>query len=236
MMGDVLTLQALYGVNTTATSGDDIYSLEDYVINLKNVWDSGGVDLLDFSSADYNLKIDLRDGHFSSLAADGLLNFSISYNTIIENLIAGAGSDTIQGNGVGNNINSGKGDDTIYGNGGDDVINAGAGKDLIITEGRFASVDGGAGTDTLQLGDGRIDLRGAGISNVEVLDLANNKAQMISINPDQLFAFTQIDGDASDLIDSSAFRQIGTEGSYSIYQWLTHPEDTIKIDSDIVVV
>ena len=236
MMGDVLTLQALYGVNTTATSGDDIYSLEDYVINLKNVWDSGGVDLLDFSSADYNLKIDLRDGHFSSLAADGLLNFSISYNTIIENLIAGAGSDTIQGNGVGNNINSGKGDDTIYGNGGDDVINAGAGKDLIITEGRFASVDGGAGTDTLQLGDGRIDLRGAGISNVEVLDLANNKAQMISINPDQLFAFTQIDGDASDLIDSSAFRQIGTEGSYSIYQWLTHPEDTVKIDSDIVVV
>ena len=236
MMGDVLTLQALYGVNSSASAGSNIYFLEDYVGSLKNVWDAGGTDLLDFSTPEYNLKIDLRDGHFSSLGADGLLNFSISYNTVIENLITGGGGDTIQGNGVGNNINSGKGDDTIYGNGGDDVINAGAGKDLIITEGRFGSVDGGAGTDTLRLGEGRINLTGASISNVEVLDLVNNKAQMISLNPDQLFSFTQIDGDSSDLIDTSAFRLVGSEGAYSIYQWLTNLGDTVKIDSDIVVV
>ncbi|MEN9361676.1 MAG: hypothetical protein RL095_3211 [Verrucomicrobiota bacterium] len=234
-MGDILSLQAYYGVNQSVQT-NDVYSSAKILNAAQTIWDGGGIDLFDFHDVDNNSKIDLRDGHFSSINADGLLHFAIAYNTVIENVITGAGSDTIHGNGVGNNIATGKGDDTIYGHGGDDIINAGAGKDLIVTEGVFGSVDGGDGVDTLRLGDGRINLLDSAIVNVEILDLVNDKAQMISLSTDQLFSLTQIDGDAVDLIDGSGFRLLTVEGDYNVYQRLTDSDDTVRVHRDIVLV
>jgi len=230
---DIKKFQEYYGVNSTYKSGNDFYYYDDIANNVMTIWDAGGSDTIDASKSLTDVTIDLRPGFFSSIG--GTHNLGIAYDCDIENAIGGLGNDTLYGNGAGNNLSGGKGDDTIYGKSGD-VMDGGAGKDLFITDGLFGSVDGGDGTDTLRLGEGRLNLTGTNVSGVEILDLADSKAQFVALNPDQLFSFIQIDGDSSDLIDSSAIRLIGTEGSYSIYQWLTHPEDTIKIDSDIVVV
>ncbi len=230
---DIKKFQEYYGVNNSYKSGNDFYYYNEINGNVMTIWDGGGSDTIDASKALSDSVIDLRPGFFSSIG--GTNNLGIAYDCDIENVIGGSGNDTIYGNGSANNLSGGKGDDTIYGNIGD-VMDGGAGKDLFITDGVFGSVTGGDGTDTLRLGEGRLNLTGTNISGVEILDLADSKAQFVALNADQLFAFAQIDGDASDLIDSSAFRLVGTQGEYSIYQWLNNSGDTIRIDSDIVLV
>jgi Peptidase M10 serralysin C terminal/Cadherin-like len=230
---DIKKFQEYYGVNNSYKTGNDFYYYDDISGNVMTIWDGGGSDTIDASKGLSDSVIDLRPGFFSSIG--GTNNLGIAYDCDIENVIGGSGNDTIYGNGSANNLSGGKGDDTIYGNIGD-VMDGGAGKDLFITDGVFGSVTGGDGTDTLRLGEGRLNLTGTNISGVEILDLADSKAQFVALNADQLFAFAQIDGDASDLIDSSAFRLVGTQGEYSIYQWLNNSGDTIRIDSDIVLV
>ena len=63
----------------------------------------------------------------------------------IENVIGGAGNDTINGDGNNNVLTGGAGNDTLIGNGGNDTLNGGAGND---------TMNGGAGNDTMLGGVG----------------------------------------------------------------------------------
>jgi Ca2+-binding RTX toxin-like protein len=63
----------------------------------------------------------------------------------IENVIGGAGNDTISGDVNNNVLTGGAGDDTLNGNGGNDTLNGGAGND---------TMNGGAGNDTMLGGVG----------------------------------------------------------------------------------
>ncbi|MDX4950222.1 M10 family metallopeptidase C-terminal domain-containing protein [Proteus mirabilis] len=145
MLADILLLQYLYGENMTTRLENNIYgfnsntgraayslkSIEDKLVSC--IWDSGGIDTLDFSLYTANQRIDLNEGSFSDIG--GLRsNISIAYNTIIENAIGGKGHDTLIGNRFDNNLKGGDGNDLCYGGPGNDVIYGGRGNDVLFGE------------------------------------------------------------------------------------------------------
>jgi Ca2+-binding RTX toxin-like protein len=112
---------------------------------------------IDFYAADQQLA-DLS-ARYPTLAAElatrfgqnqtytGTQNLGIAYGTVIENVRAGSGADTIVGNAADNDLSGGDGSDSISGGEGADWIDGGAGAN---------SLDGGAGVDTLSYGTSRV--------------------------------------------------------------------------------
>lgn len=90
-----------------------------------------GIDTLDVSSWSFDYVVNLETGE-TNYTGESFVNF--------ENLVAGAGNDTLQGSTDANLIRGGAGDDTITGRGGNDTVEGGAGAD---------DLNGGAGIDTL---------------------------------------------------------------------------------------
>ena len=170
MLVDILLLQYLYGENMTtrlenntygfhSNTGRAAYSLnniEDKLVSC--IWDSGGIDTLDFSLYTVNQVINLNEGCFSDIG--GLRsNISIAYKTIIENAIGGKGDDTLIGNPFDNNLIGGDGNDLFYGGDGNDLFYGGSGNDVIYGE---------LGNDVLYGDDGDdmlIDYYGANMLN-----------------------------------------------------------------------
>ena len=170
MLVDILLLQYLYGPNMTTRLENNTYgfhsntgraayslkSIEDKLVSC--IWDSGGIDTLDFSLYTVNQVINLNEGCFSDIG--GLRsNISIAYNTIIENAIGGKGDDTLIGNPFDNNLIGGDGNDLFYGGDGNDLFYGGSGNDVIYGE---------LGNDVLYGGDGDdmlIDYYGANMLN-----------------------------------------------------------------------
>ena len=69
------------------------------------IWDAGGTDTIDGSGYGSALKIDLRDGRFSSLGQKD--NLAIAYGVIIENAAGGSGNDKLIGNKWSNALSGG---------------------------------------------------------------------------------------------------------------------------------
>jgi Ca2+-binding RTX toxin-like protein len=132
---DIAALQWLYGANTTHADGDDIYALP---TSLRSIWDTGGVDRIDFSDAAHDAVIDLRA---ATLAVEdgggGFLSYirtpeasrtivtggyTIAHGVTIENATGGAGNDLINGNASANLIQGGLGNDSIFAGAGNDTI------------------------------------------------------------------------------------------------------------------
>ena len=144
---DIAAIQYLYGVNTSVRSGNDTYTQND-----RFIWDGGGIDTLDVSTATAAATLDLRDGaqqwigtKSDSILADG--QFYINNGTQIENAIGTALNDYIRGN---------EGVNTLTGGAGNDTLDGGAGNDILI---------GGTGNDTYYVGtsDKITEIAGEGI-------------------------------------------------------------------------
>ena len=73
---------------------------------------------------------------------------------VADNLLGGAGNDTINGASGGDTINGGTGNDELNGGAGNDTIDGGAGNDAIDGGTGADSIDGGTGSDTITLGAG----------------------------------------------------------------------------------
>lgn len=135
-------------------AGDDTFQ-EESANSGADVFIGGtGTDTVDYSSRTGDITVTM-DG---TAADDGEAGEGDDVQDDVEDLICGAGNDTVTGNdqantiegGSGNDIISGgDGDDTLYGDVGNDTINGDAGDDL---------VDGGTGTDTLDCGAGQGDI------------------------------------------------------------------------------
>jgi methionine-rich copper-binding protein CopC len=152
MLNDVMALQAIYGASTTTRTGDTVYgfssnvtgamaSLLDFTVNLNpilTIFDSGGNDTLNLSGWSTKSIINLEAGAFTS-ANSMTNNIAIAYGVVIENAVAGSGSDSLTGNSAANRLDGGSGNDTISGGAGNDTLIGGSGND---------SIDGGSGDDT----------------------------------------------------------------------------------------
>jgi serralysin len=148
MEGDIVAMQALYGLSTTTRTGDTIYGFGTnagvpvfdpslYPSAALTIFDNGGNDTIDYHSSSANQRIDLNPEAFSSVM--GLVgNLMIARGVTIENAIGGSGNDTLVGNDVANQLFGNAGNDSLDGNAGDDTLTGGAGSDTFL----FASGDG----------------------------------------------------------------------------------------------
>ncbi|NET64686.1 MAG: matrixin family metalloprotease, partial [Moorea sp. SIO1G6] len=188
---DIRAVQYLYGAKTF-NSGNTNYQF-DTVYGHSNgyyayrgsktkpmklsLWDSAGVDTLDFS------KLAARSsGYYFDIREGGILTTrdsynsttyqprdnrndtsslrykttrygtSIAYGAIIENVVGSSSNDTIIGNNSANNLKGGDGNDRLYGNAGNDYLKGGSGNDYL---------DGGTGSDRLYGGTGNDNLYGS---------------------------------------------------------------------------
>jgi hypothetical protein len=139
-VADIIAISNLYGLSTTTRTGDTTYGFnntsgrEAYDAVLRpnvayTVFDSGGIDTLDYSGFGTNQLIDLNAEAFSNVGSL-VGNVAIARGTVIENAFGGSGNDTLRGNSA---------DNVLRGNGGFDSLQGGAGSD---------SLFGGDGTDT----------------------------------------------------------------------------------------
>ncbi len=179
MMADLIAIQNLYGVSTTTRAGNTVYGFNSNAGNSiynaaifnnvsYTVFDSGGVDTLDFSGFTQVQKISLLAETFSNVG--GLVgNIGIGRGVIVENAIGGSNNDTITGNAANNLLQGNAGNDTLDGVRGNDTIQGGAGNDLVYARNGTSIIDGGLGIDTL-------DARFHGDVQVSVIDLSKNSA------------------------------------------------------------
>ncbi|EXI67473.1 MAG: Serralysin C precursor [Candidatus Accumulibacter adjunctus] len=154
MLYDVAAIQYLYGANTAYRNGDDLYGFDPESPFFMTIWDAGGIDTVSVANFSRACTLDLRAGHFSSIAIesdplptgasgpmatyDGTDNLAIAFGVIIENAIGGSGGDLLIGNSAANVLDGGDGNDTLDGAEGGDTLNGGTGID---------SLTGGDGND-----------------------------------------------------------------------------------------
>lgn len=162
MMLDILAIQRMYGVAAdTPLSGGQVYGFNsniggdigkffDFSQNSRPIvtlWNKGVGNSLDLSGFAQNSTVDLNAGSFSSVA--GLTkNLAIAFDTRIDSLILGSGSDSATANDNGNVIMGGLGTDSILGGSGNDHL-YGAAASALPGDGAD-SINGGAGSDYLQ--------------------------------------------------------------------------------------
>ncbi len=173
-IADILAIQALYGITVAdagTRTGDTTYGynsnaggvLDDLTSFTNNVsltiFDSAGVDTLDFSGENGAQYIVLRDGHISDVMGS-IGNLAIAYDVVIENAIGGTGNDTIKGNFTANVITGGGGDDYLVGGRGDDVVWGGSGNDQLRGDKGDDTLEGGSGNDVLRGGLGTDTMTG----------------------------------------------------------------------------
>lgn len=171
---DIAALQAMYGANRTHERGNNTYTKTDESIS---IWDTGGVDKIDYSAETAATVINLnaatlkveaggagmvsyvRDSGPSTLTG----TYTIAYGTVIENATGGRGNDQITGNDVANLLIGLSGNDRIFGNDGNDrlrgddggdFLNGGRGNDLIFGNDGNDRLYGDLGNDVLLGGTG----------------------------------------------------------------------------------
>jgi len=188
MLADIQAIQTLYGIDGTLREGDTTYGYGSTAGGYYNditdlagpagltVIDDGGTDTLDFTTINGSLDIDLTPGAVSSFGGmtDNLVIFD---TTVIENLVAWSGNDTITGNAAANVIEGGEGDDNVAGGSNADSLSGGLGRDILNGEGGDDTLDGGSGNDRLFGSSGNDTLRGGegddvlnGGSGADVID------------------------------------------------------------------
>jgi hypothetical protein len=132
MVADIVAMQQMYGLSTTtragnttygfnSNAGSSIYNAQTMGALAYTVFDSGGIDTLDYSGFTSNQLINLNAETFSNIGT-GVGNVSIARGTVIENAIGGSGNDTIIGNSADNVITGGSGIDKLTGNAGNDTF------------------------------------------------------------------------------------------------------------------
>lgn len=159
MLLDIEALQHLYGANEETRSDDTVYVWETSDELLETLWDGGGIDTLDCSNQVLGCRIDLRDGHFSSiglrrteaeLRAGFDLPDSFSFDELhpstLPTLYNGENNLAIAVGALIENASGGSGNDVLRGNDAGNVLRGGAGRDQL---------DGGRGLDRLHGGAGR---------------------------------------------------------------------------------
>ena len=151
MNGDIVAMDILYGLSTTTRTGNtrygfnsnadrDVFHADLYPNVAYTIFDSGGVDTLDYSGFTASNLINLNPEKFSNIGGR-TGNMRIARGTIIENAVGGSGSDYIIGNAADNKLDGGGGtlDTVSYA-----AAAAGVTVNLRLTT---PQATGGAGTD-----------------------------------------------------------------------------------------
>jgi serralysin len=164
---DVAAMQALYGA-APAEAGNTVWRWADDARIYRTIWDSGGIDTLDWSNQDSAATIRLAQDSWSELGlpfrwsveGGGSLpgTLFIARGSVIENAFGGSAGDRIEGNAAANRIeglggddllSGGDGGDSLFGGDGADRIEGGDGDDLVSGQHGADLIFGGDGDDAL---------------------------------------------------------------------------------------
>jgi len=135
---------------------------------LQILTDEAGTDRINAAAVSSDTIINLNQGALNQLAGG---EFVIAEGTVIENVIAGDGNDSITGNDARNDLDGARGDDTLSGGAGDDdtlgmaeadTINGMGGNDTVDALDGDDFIEGGTGNDSVDGGDGADRLIGDG--------------------------------------------------------------------------
>ncbi len=185
MRSDIAAIQALYGANFAAESGDTTYSFSEttgqFFVNgisrgtlaankiFRTIWDGGGRDTYDFSNFSGGTTIDLSPGNGSILDRNLLaeLDFRDANNRASANvynawLYKGDTRSLIENarGGAGADLIVGnQADNFLWGNGGADTLIGAAGDDNLFGGNGDDDLAGGAGSDWLDGGAGTNSVR-----------------------------------------------------------------------------
>ena len=130
-----------------------------------------GTDTLDLSDVDADIAVNLQDGTAnSSETGDDIISG-------FENLVTGAGDDTVTGSTANDTISTGEGADTIDGGDGIDLIDGGAGNDVIADGAGSDMVLAGYGEDTVVAGSGNDSMDGG--EGTDTLDMSNASSDAV---------------------------------------------------------
>ena len=177
MVYDIATYHYLYGANPNYNISNTTYTFEPNTPFIKAIWDTGGIDTLDFHNFSKSQTISLMDGTYSTIGFDvnwSLTdNLGIAFNAIIENAKGGSGGDTITGN---NHKNS------IQGNSGNDTIDGGADYDIATYSGNFSDYTFSIDNKIVTVTDNRSSTNDGidTLSNIEKLTFADKNALVTS--------------------------------------------------------
>lgn len=148
MAFDIAAIQYLYGANTTAHGGDDVYVLPKANVAgtaWSCLWDTGGTDSI-YYAGKIDTRIDLRAATLDNTSTGGGVvsyakgiygGYTIANGVTIENARSGSGNDVLIGNDVANTLSGGAGKDILRGGIGQDRLVGGAGADKL-----FGGTDG----------------------------------------------------------------------------------------------
>ena len=139
---DIAALQALYGANDSTHSGATVWSVP---TDITAIWDGGGLDSIDFSSANSACVIDLRSapidgspesGGYKSYSPSGEFAgaYLISRGVEIESAYGGSGNDVLRGSAHSNLIDGGDGNDQFYPGAGRNYLLGDGGNDVFYLE------------------------------------------------------------------------------------------------------
>ncbi|EHR73357.1 hypothetical protein BurJ1DRAFT_4571 [Burkholderiales bacterium JOSHI_001] len=162
---DIAALQYLYGAPTSAQAAT--YSWEAGQALSQTIWNANSASAIDLSNQTLNNQVDLRAGHFSSIAqrdayADMGPFDKVAYGRATSggrklSAILGVPGYTGKNNlliAQGSHINratGGSGNDTVITNADGNTVDGGGGNDAIFYSGGAASFQGGSGDDTVYL-------------------------------------------------------------------------------------
>ncbi len=158
MLFDVFALQQIWGAAGYET-GDTTYT-GSRTDNVDTVWDTGGTDTFDASARGTAVRLDLRDGQFSTFG--DFEDVAIAFGVTIENAVGGTGNDTLIGNAAANDLSGNGGHDLLKGYAGKDTLKGGGGTDTLAGGRGSDTLNGGTGKDTLKGGSGTDTLTGGG--------------------------------------------------------------------------
>ena len=232
MIADILAIQRLYGPPVSSQPGDTVYGarpdiLGEFAYSTEiafTIYDTDGMDTIDFSSFNANQSLDLRARAVSDVRG-GRGNMVIADDTVIENAIGGSGDDIITGNHVANRLLGGAGADHLLG---------GAGADHLLGEAGADHLTGGAGADHLTGGAGADHLTGG--EGADTFVFVGPQDSLVA-SPDMILDFSGSTGDG-DRIDLSGFAEfflgegpfLGVQGDVRYEQ--DHTKTTILVDTD----
>ncbi|CAG0981070.1 Serralysin [Rhizobiaceae bacterium] len=156
-IADIIAIQNLYGDFNGAFTGNTTWgfnsntgvealdtAVDSGALMAMTVYDSGGIDTLNFANANASQVISLLAESMSSVLG-GRHNLSIARGVVIENANGGSGADTMIGNAVSN---------IFYGHNGNDILDGGEGNDMLVGGLGADQHIGGAGRDFVHYSDG----------------------------------------------------------------------------------
>ena len=108
---------------------------------------NGGDDWVNLVAVAGDVEFDLRPG--GTLSVAGAYWATVAAGTMLENVAAGDGNDTLTGTDQANEIHGGRGDDILMGLGGNDLLFGEAGDDRLVDGDGNDTYSGGEGTDEL---------------------------------------------------------------------------------------